>query len=118
VKKTYPNLMSKASVDLRDPLVQVTNIIVGYNITLKVVMDKDTYTKVTNLIDTAKKWDESATATLFGMRLNVGGSGSFEEQACTNYSLVQQGPESCSITNPAAGDARPVVLAIVGTVMT
>ena len=97
-------------------MVQATNVIVGYNVSLKITMGKDIYDKVTGLIDTATKHDGGASATLFGFRLDLGGSGSHEESNSTKWSDVKQSSGNYEMVLPASNDSTPVLLAVVGTV--
>lgn len=117
VQKTWPNLIKGSSPDLAAPMVQVTNVVVGYNVALKINMGKSTYEKVVSAAETATKHDAGATATLFGFRLNLGGSGSFEESNSVNWSDVKQNSDEYSMTIPASNDSIPVLLAVVGTVL-
>jgi hypothetical protein len=117
VKDKWPNLVEDASPHLVDPMVQVSRVVVGYNVQLKVTMDKNTYEKVTSSAENAAKHDASATASLFGFRLNLGGSGSFEESNSVNWSNVTKRDADYTLVIPAANDTMPVLLGVVGTVL-
>jgi hypothetical protein len=65
-------------------MVQVSKIVVGYNVRIEISLDSDTYNSITSKVDTALSRDASASATLFGCRLNLGGSYHHSESNSTN----------------------------------
>lgn len=117
VKKTYPNLYSSASKQLWDPMVQVSRIVVGYNVRIEITLDSNTYKNITSKVETACSRDGDASATLFGCRLNLGGSTHDSESNSTNWSDVKKSDDRNTLVIPASNNAIPVLLAVVGTVI-
>ncbi|CAN9216087.1 unnamed protein product [Alternaria alternata] len=117
IKKTYPKLYKSASQQLWDPMVQVSKIVVGYNVRIEISLDSDTYNSITSKVDTALTRDANASATLFGCRLNLGGSNHDSESNSTNWSDVKKDNGSNTFVIPASNNTIPVLLAVVGTVL-
>lgn len=117
IKKTYPKLYKSASQQLWDPMVQVSKIVVGYNVRIEITLDSDTYNSITSKVDTALTRDANASATLFGCRLNLGGSDHDSESNSTNWSDVKKDNGSNTFVIPASNNTIPVLLAVVGTVL-
>jgi hypothetical protein len=110
-------LYKSASQQLWDPMVQVSKIVVGYNVRIEISLDSDTYNSITSKVDTALSRDASASATLFGCRLNLGGSYHHSESNSTNWSDVKKDGDSNTFVIPASNNTIPVLLAVVGTVL-
>jgi hypothetical protein len=53
-------------------MVQISKIVVGYNVCIEILLDLGTYNSITSKVDTALTRDAKASATLFGCRLNLG----------------------------------------------
>ncbi|KAF7671287.1 hypothetical protein GT037_010612 [Alternaria burnsii] len=117
IKKTYPNLYKSASKQLWDPMVQVSKIVVGYNVRIEISLDSNAYKSITSKVDTALSRDANASATLFGCRLDLGGSYHNSESNSTKWSDVKKDDGSNTFVIPASNNAMPVLLAVVGTVL-
>ena len=98
-------------------MVLVTNLVVGWKVEFKISLGREIYDKVTSLIEEAKSHDGGARATLFGFRINVGGSGSYKEENSTNWSDVKTSGGNYEMVIPASTDNVPVLLAVFGTVL-
>ena len=110
-------MYKSASQQLWDPMVQVSKIVVGYNVRIEISLDSDTYNSITSKVDTALTRDANASATLFGCRLNLGGSNHDSESNSTNWSDVKKDNGSNTFVIPASNNTIPVLLAVVGTVL-
>jgi hypothetical protein len=98
-------------------MVQVSKIVVGYNVRIEITLDSNTYKSITSKVETARTRDASASATLFGCRLNIGGSYHDSESNSTNWSDVKKSDDNNTLVIPASNNTIPVLLAVVGTVL-
>ncbi|GAB1311943.1 hypothetical protein MFIFM68171_02153 [Madurella fahalii] len=117
VQAKYPNVFPETPAFLKEPMVQITHVVVGFKVDLKIKMDKALYDKVSSYMEEASKHDANATATIFGFRINVGGSGSHETENSTNWSDVKKNQDGREIVIPASTDNNPVLLAAFGKVL-
>lgn len=117
VQKKFPSVKEGTPAALSEPMVLVTNLVVGWKVEFKISLGREIYDKVTSLIEEAKSHDAGARATLFGFRINVGGSGSYKEENSTNWSDVKTSGGNYEMVIPASTDNVPVLLAVFGTVL-
>ncbi len=95
----------------------VNNIVVGYNVDTTFTLDQTTYGKITEIVNEASSHDASASATLFGFRLNLGGTTSVNNSLDTDWSDAKTNSDNCSITFPGRNDLVPKLIAVIGTVV-
>ncbi|KAK7179379.1 hypothetical protein DPSP01_012632 [Paraphaeosphaeria sporulosa] len=115
LKKNYPHLFASASPDLWDPMFRASYVVVGYNVSIKITMDKSTYDKIKSSIQTASSHSGGASASLFGFKLNLGGNASYSEENSTDYDKVKTNDSEYSFEIPASNNTLPVLLATLGT---
>ncbi|KAF2716979.1 hypothetical protein K431DRAFT_349900 [Polychaeton citri CBS 116435] len=117
VKKTYPRLFPNSAKDLLEPMVQVRYVIVGYNVTIKLTLDKATYDKITKTMETARSHDGGATATLFGFRLNIGAKAEYADGQSTSYDKLKMDAQNHTIEFPGSNNTLPILMGAVGTII-
>ena len=98
-------------------MVLVNNIVVGYNVDTTFTLDKTTYGKITDIVNEASSHDASASATLFGFRLNLGGTNSVNNSLNTDWNDTKTSSDNFSITFPGRNDLVPKLIAVIGTVL-
>lgn len=98
-------------------MVQVRQIIVGYNVSVTIQLDQNTYNEVISAINTAQKSNSNASASIFGFLINLGGDDSSQSSSSVDYSKMTFDAKTHTITFPGANDTVPVVLGVVGTVV-
>lgn len=96
---------------------QVSKIVVGYNVRVEITLDSNTYKNIISNMDAAQRSGADASATLFGCRLNVGGRSQDSELNSTNWSDVKKNDADNTLVIPASSTPIPVLLAVVGTVL-
>jgi hypothetical protein len=115
VKKQYPTLFKAASPDLWDPMYRIQQVVIGYNVSIKITMDKSTYDQVNEKITHAANKSGGASASLFGFLLNIGGTAAYKEENSTDFSQVTRNNNEYSFEIPANNNCFPVLLAALGT---
>ena len=80
-------------------------------------MDKTTYSKITDIVKEASSHDASASATLFGFRLNLGGTTSVKNSLDNDWSDAKTSSDQCPITFPGRSDVVPKLMAVLGSVL-
>ncbi|GAB1311945.1 hypothetical protein MFIFM68171_02155 [Madurella fahalii] len=117
VQKRFQRLFPNSPPSLSEPMVMVTNIVVGWKVAFKITMGQDLFNKITSDIEEASKHDANASATLFGFRLGLTASGKHDEGNSTKWSDVQKNNGNYEMVIPASTDNTPVLLAAFGTVL-
>lgn len=115
VQKTYPKIAADAPTELWRPMVQVTQLIVAYDVYVKIELDGKTFEEINDHIKTAKEKDSGASISIFGFNISVGPSDHEVENNSVDFDKVTINPTHKVLEFPAANNAIPILLGVVGT---
>ena len=100
--------MASAPQNLLQPLIRVTDILVGYNVSLKVTLSQSLFDRVSGKLDQAR----SQNANVRIMGFEIGSSNS--SQNSTSFDKVTTKKDERSFEIPAGNTAFPTLLAVLG----
>lgn len=94
---------------------RVTDLVIGYAVSIDIKMDKSLYDNVTKELKNAQSHNGGASATLFGFSLNIGAKGSYSSENETNFNNIKTNDDACTIHIPGSNNTIPTLLAVLAT---
>ncbi|RSL96387.1 hypothetical protein CEP52_011515 [Fusarium oligoseptatum] len=103
----YPNLRAEAPSDLFHPLVLVTHVFLGYQVSITLKLDEYTFERIDNGINQCE--NKGGTASLFGMCV-----GPQSTDSMVGFDQVERDPTSQTINIPPRDNSQLTIIGLMG----
>lgn len=103
----YPRLRAEAPGDLYQPLVLVTHVFLGYQVSVTMTLDENTFEKIDQGIN--KCQDHGGTASLFGLSV-----GPRSTDSMVGFEQIKRDPSINTIHIPPRDNSQLTIIGLMG----
>ncbi|KAF4438074.1 hypothetical protein FACUT_5237 [Fusarium acutatum] len=103
----YPRLRADAPKDLFDPLVLVTHVFLGYQVSIKMKLDETSFNEIDEGLSKCK--DYGGTASLLGLSL-----GPQSTDSVVGFEQVHRDPDAKTLTIPPRDNSQLTLIGLMG----